>query len=107
MPLQEGMLGGGPKARQVLEGENQNAEAIKGLQGAPMLRGDVGNGLGDGHRNVGENEPNQNPVDGAGRRLPAAPVLQDLERALAESQPFRPVVHRWSPAPADTQSRRG
>ena len=61
-----------------------------------MLGGDVGNGLGDGHRDVSEDEPDQNPIDSAGRGLPAAPVLEDLERALAESQTVWPVVHRWS-----------
>ena len=77
------MLGGGPKPRHVLDGKHQHAEAVEGAQGGTVIGGDVRHGLRHCHGNVGEDEPDQNPIDGARGRLPAAPMLEDLERALA------------------------
>jgi hypothetical protein len=89
------MFGRSPQARCVLDGKHEYAEAIEGAQCRTVIGGDMRHGLRHRHGNVSENEPDQNPVDSARRRLPTAPVLEDLERALADSLTFWPAVHGW------------
>ena len=81
---EQGMLRRGPQARDILDGEDEHAHPVEQLQAGAVSRGDVGHSLGHGRGDVADNEPDQHPVDDARGGLPAPPVLQDLEGALAQ-----------------------
>ena len=92
------MLGRGPDARYVFEGEDEHAQPVENLQAGAVPRGDVGHRVGNGGRNIAENEQDQDPVDDARGRLPAAAVLEDLEDALAQTpEALWLGVHRRAP----------
>ncbi len=94
---QQRVLGRGPDARHVLDGEHQHAQPVEDLQAGAVVRRDVRNGLRYGSHDVADHEQDQHPVDDARGKLPAPPVLQDLEGALAQARPgLRLCVHRMS-----------
>ena len=100
--MQQGVLGGDPYARQVLDGKHQHADPIEQLQGGAVAGGDVGHRVGHSGDDVGHHEHDQEPIDGARGRLPAAPVLEDLEDAPARALAVSLLLlcrHRIDPVP--------
>lgn len=78
------MFWGSPYSGGIFKGEYEHTETIEYLQADAMAQGDFGDSLRYGGRDIGDNQQNQDPVDGARRRFPAASVLKDLENALAQ-----------------------
>ena len=73
-----------PYPGDIFKGEYEHTEPIEYLEADAMAQGDFGDSLRYGDRDIGDSQQDQDPVDSARRRFPAASVLKDLEQTLAQ-----------------------
>ena len=66
------MLGRHPKACGILDGKDKHADAVKQLQLVTISLLDLGNGLNQCARHIGDDEPDEDPIENARRNVPAA-----------------------------------
>ncbi len=76
------MFGRHPEARGVLDGKDKHADTVKQLQFVAICLLNFGQGLSKRARHIREDEDDEYPIEYARRQVPAAAVLEDIERPL-------------------------
>lgn len=92
---QQRMFRRSPDSSHVFEREYEHTEAIENLQHDAMARCDLWYGHRDRDRDIGDDKKDQDQIDGARCRLPATPVLEDLEDALTQCSPALWIGVQW------------